>query len=74
MGEEHQRYRAYKIGPGGHIQSRVDLFCDSEEAAKAEAKRWVGGHDVELWQYDRRIAIFKHEWLPQMKRPAEAGR
>ena len=41
-------YRSYLIGPNGHIQSRVDLICEHEEAAKEDAKQLGDGHDVEL--------------------------
>lgn len=54
-------YRAYVVGPDGHVKDRVDLVCDNEEAAKERAKQLVDGHDIELWQRDQRIAIFKHE-------------
>jgi hypothetical protein len=43
-------YRAYIVGPDGHIQSRVDLICKDETAAKEQAKQLVDGHDVELWE------------------------
>lgn len=51
-------YRAYLVRADGHIQSRVDLICEHEEAAKEQAKQLVDGHDVELWQLDRKIATF----------------
>lgn len=51
-------YRAYLMGPDGHIQNRVDLVCEHDEAAKEQAKQLVDGHDVELWQFDRKIATF----------------
>jgi hypothetical protein len=51
-------YRAYLVGPDGHIQSRVDLICEHEEAAKEQAKQLVDGHDVELWHLDRKITTF----------------
>ena len=51
-------YRAYLMGPDGHIQSRVDLICEHEEEAKERAKQLVDGHDVELWQLGRKIATF----------------
>jgi hypothetical protein len=54
-------YRAYIIGPDGHILRRIDLFCVDDDAAKKQAKQLVDGHDVELWQLDRQIAEFKHE-------------
>lgn len=54
-----QEYRAYVLGPDGHIQDRVDIVCADDETAKEQAKRLVDGQDVELWQRDRRIAEFK---------------
>jgi hypothetical protein len=54
-------YRAYLIGPDGHIQYRVDLLCADDDAAKEQAKQLVDGHDVELWQLDRQIATFKYQ-------------
>lgn len=54
-------YRAYLMGADGHIQSRVDLTCEDEEAAKEQAKQLADGHDVELWQRGRKIATFIRE-------------
>ena len=54
-----QDYRAYILGPDGHIQNRVDIVCEDDEAAKERAKQLVDGHDVELWQSARHIATFK---------------
>ena len=52
-------YRAYLLGPDGHIQQRIDLFCADDDAAKEQARQLVDGHDVELWQLDRQIATFR---------------
>lgn len=54
-------YRAYLMEPDGHIRSRVDVVCEHEEAAKEWAKQLVDGHDVELWQGDRKIATFTRD-------------
>jgi hypothetical protein len=53
-------YRAYILAPDGHIIKDVDLDCPSDDAAKEAAKKLVDGHDVELWQFGRRIETFKH--------------
>src|SRR5882757_35667 len=58
-GQTMQDYRAYIPGPDGHIQNRVDIVCEDDEAAKERAKQLVDGHDVELWQSARHIATFK---------------
>jgi len=45
-------------GPDGHIESRVELHCADEEAAKEQARQFVNdhGHSIALWQRDRKIA------------------
>ena len=42
-------YRAYVIGPDGHIMNRVDFSCRDDEAAKERAKQLVADYDIELW-------------------------
>ena len=56
-------YRAYIMGPDGHIQSRVDIVCRDEKAAKEQAKQLVDGRDVELWQGARKLVRFYHSEL-----------
>ena len=51
-------YNAYLIGPDGHIIRRIELICPDDQAAKAEAKKLVDGHDVELWEGARMIGTF----------------
>lgn len=53
-------YRAYVLDRDGHITHRIDLICEGEEAAKGRAKQLVDGQDVELWQGNQRIALFRH--------------
>jgi len=55
-----QGYRAYIVGPDGHVQHRVDLHCQDDVEAIEQAKKLVDGHDVELWQLDRKIETFRH--------------
>src|SRR5205814_177089 len=49
-------YRAYVVGEDGHFIRAVQLVCSDDSAARAEAKRLVDGHDIELWQGDRKVA------------------
>jgi hypothetical protein len=51
-------YRAFLLGPDGHVVFRVDIHCDTEEEAKQPAQLLVDGHDVELWKEARKIATF----------------
>jgi hypothetical protein len=53
-------YRLYIVGPDGKFASALQLDCPDDEAAKEQAKQFVDGHDVELWQRDRKIATFHH--------------
>jgi hypothetical protein len=54
-----EEYRAYVIGPDGHIINRVDVRCFDEKEARRLAKIAVDGHAVELWQADRFIERFE---------------
>jgi hypothetical protein len=53
-----QHYRAYIMGWDGHILSAVNFYCENDDTAKERAKQLVDGHDVELWQLDRKISVF----------------
>ena len=53
-------YRAYIIGTDARFMRAVELVCPDDDAAKEYAKQLVDGHDVELWQGDRRIERFQH--------------
>jgi hypothetical protein len=55
---EANEYRAYIIGPDGHIQRRIDLLCANDDVAKERAKAMVDGHALELWQEARKVAQF----------------
>jgi hypothetical protein len=55
-----QEYRAYIVGPDGHVEGRFNLHCSNEAEAIKLAKQFVNDHDVELWQLDRRIETFRH--------------
>jgi hypothetical protein len=52
-------YRAYIIGRDGHFQNAIALNCEDDAAAIESAKQFVDGHDVELWQQDRKVAKFE---------------
>jgi hypothetical protein len=54
-------YRAYVIGRSGHFQKSIPLVCASDDAAKKEAEQLVDGHDIELWQRERKIARFERK-------------
>jgi hypothetical protein len=49
-------YRVYVIGSDGHFVRAIQLDCPDDKAAVESAKQFIDGHDIELWQRDRRIA------------------
>ena len=55
MGRAMQGYRAYIMGPDGHIQDMVVIHSETEEKAKERARQLVDGHAVELWDEARKI-------------------
>ena len=54
-------FYAYIIGLDGHGINRVDLAFEKQADAEKHAKKLVDGHDVELWQLDRKIATFTRD-------------
>ena len=53
-------YRAYLVDSDGHFYDVVPLICADDAEAMEKAKQLAVGHDVELWQRDRKIATFNH--------------
>ncbi|MET4423227.1 hypothetical protein ABIB87_008719 [Bradyrhizobium sp. JR18.2] len=52
-------YRAYVMGPDGHIEDRIEFWSKDDETAKKHAEQYADGHDIELWHQDRKIAEIK---------------
>ena len=51
-------YRAYIMGHDGHIVRAVHLNCFDDDQAIRQAEALVDGHDVELWNLERKVALF----------------
>lgn len=54
-------YRAYLIGPDGHFFSSEPIAASGDAAALEAAKPLVDGHDIWVWQRDRKVAVLKAE-------------
>jgi hypothetical protein len=54
-------YRVYIVGSDGHFVSSVALECADDTEATEQTEQLVDGHDVELWQRARKIAVLKHK-------------
>jgi hypothetical protein len=50
-------FRVYFIGDDGHIASVREIADMPEAKAIAQARQWLNGHDLEVWQGDRQVAI-----------------
>lgn len=53
-------YRAYILDRKGKIQSFEPLICANDDVTIAHAKRLVDGHDIELWQANRKVTKLDH--------------
>ena len=54
-------YRAYIVGSDGHFKSSEVIIADDDGQAVKIAEKLVDGHDVEVWQLDRKIAALPHK-------------
>lgn len=52
---QQQSYRAYLIGPDGHIVGREDLICSTDAEAVEQASRFTDKHEVEVWNECRLV-------------------
>ena len=50
-------YSAYLVGPDGHFIDFSTIQASDDTTAIEAAKKIVDGHDVEVWQFDRKIAV-----------------
>jgi hypothetical protein len=53
-----KHYRAYFLDEDGHISNAIDMECTDDEQAKECAKKYVSGHNAELWRDDRLLATY----------------
>lgn len=54
-------YRVYFLNGQGRIMRAIDLACDNDEQAVAEARRLSSGQAVELWERARLIGRYEPE-------------
>jgi hypothetical protein len=53
-------YRAYSVGLDGHLIKFDAIVCANDAAAIEKAKRFVDGHDIELWCGERLVTRISH--------------
>jgi hypothetical protein len=50
-------YRIYTLTEGNKITGPWrGVTCDDDEKAIQQAKRWLDGHDLEVWEGSRRVS------------------
>jgi hypothetical protein len=54
-------YRVYRVDRDGHFFDAVHLTCADDGEAIKQAMALAIGHGVELWQLDRKVAIFQDQ-------------
>ncbi len=54
------QYRVYKINRDGHIaEAPVLMDCADDQDAAEQAKQYIDGKDIEVWQGNRRVARYR---------------
>jgi hypothetical protein len=56
-------YRAYVLDDEGHITGVHEMNCANDEEARQKAAQLLDGHELEVWNRQRRVARLK----PQTK-------
>jgi hypothetical protein len=59
-GSQMAEYRIHVIGTDDQFLRSIEFICTDDESAKSCARKIVQGHDLELWQGERKISTFKH--------------
>ena len=54
-------YYAYHVDDAGHVISRFDVHADDDEQAIEKAKPRLAGRDIEVWCFERKVALLKHQ-------------
>ena len=54
-------YNVYVIGSDGQLYRSVGIECANDAEAIEQAKHLLDGHDIELWQLDRKVVMLDHK-------------
>jgi hypothetical protein len=70
-------YRIYVLDSTGHLEGPAhEVECPNDMAAIETARRYVDGHDVEVWRGATLVRTLKHDvrgaaWSGPKQRPRE---
>jgi hypothetical protein len=53
------RYKVFVVDGSRQVICAAKLDCIDEQAARRRAEQMHGEHDVELWEGDRLVAVFR---------------
>lgn len=53
-----EQYTAYMVTRDGHLVGFVEFLCSDEGTATERVRKLATEHAVELWQNDRKIAVY----------------
>ena len=59
LGDSMAHYRAYLLNQRRQVISVANLWCADEQEARERVQELVDVNDIELWQLDRRLAVFE---------------
>jgi len=59
LGTAIMRYKVFMVDSGRRVICAAKLDCIDEQAARRRAEQMRGEHDVELWDGDRLVAVFR---------------
>jgi hypothetical protein len=51
-------YRVYLVGTDDHFYDAIPMICANDAEAIEHARQLAVGHGVELWELDRKVAVF----------------
>jgi hypothetical protein len=54
-------YHAYHVDDEGHVISRLYIYADDDEQAVEKAKQRQEARDIEVWCFERKVALLKHQ-------------
>jgi hypothetical protein len=52
-------YRAFFLDDNGHVFASEVIDAGNDEGAILRATRFRDGHDIDVWQLDRKVALIK---------------
>ena len=54
-----QHYCAFRLDKAGKVVGTTDLSCADDTEAKRKTEELRDGHEIQLWQRDRLVAVYK---------------